>query len=79
MIIAFTCKCGNKDASKAKSYDGALGYEAIVCKVCGAYYDFDLEGKERYNLPDNWSKEFVGLRFLRKVLLYESKINKKDN
>jgi transcription elongation factor Elf1 len=79
MIVSFDCKCGNKDASKAKFYDGALGYEAIVCKVCGTYYDFDLEGKPRTNEPDNWSKEFVGLRFLRKILLYESKFNKKNN
>jgi hypothetical protein len=36
-----------------------LGYEAVVCTVCGRYSDFDLEGKERQNEPDDWSKKFI--------------------
>jgi hypothetical protein len=59
MIIAFDCKCGNKDPKKAKFYDGALGYEAIVCTVCGIYYDFDEQGKPRTNEPDEWSKKYI--------------------
>jgi transcription elongation factor Elf1 len=65
MITAFDCVCGNKDASKAKFYDGALGYEAIICKVCGTTYDFDNEGKPRTNPPDEWSRNFVGLKSLK--------------
>jgi len=59
MITKFTCKCGNTDPKKAHFYDGALGYEALVCKVCGAYYDHDEKGKERYNKPDDFGKQFV--------------------
>jgi hypothetical protein len=62
MIIKFTCSCGNTDPKKAKFYDGALGYEAIVCKCCGRYSDFDNDGKERINEPDDWSKNFVGIK-----------------
>ena len=59
MIISFNCECGNKDPKKAKEYDGALGYEAVICAVCGTYYDFDTEGKPRTNKPDEWSKKFI--------------------
>lgn len=59
MIIAFKCNCGNNNPKKAKFYDGSLGYEAIVCTVCGAYYDFDEHGKERYNAPDDWGKKYI--------------------
>jgi hypothetical protein len=61
MIREFKCTCGNKDPKKAKEYDGSLGYEAIVCKVCGTYYDLDNDGKGRTNPPDEWSLHFVGL------------------
>lgn len=61
MITKFDCVCGNKDVHKAKHYDGMMGYEAIVCKVCGTYYDFDVKGKPRTNKPDEWSRNFVGL------------------
>jgi hypothetical protein len=59
MITSFNCTCGNKDPHKAKDYDGCLGYEALICTVCGTYYDFDLNGNPRTNPPDNWSKQFV--------------------
>ena len=39
MITKFNCKCGNSDPGKAKEYDGALGYEAVICLNCGRYYD----------------------------------------
>jgi hypothetical protein len=56
MITKFTCSCGNTDPSKAKYYDGCLGYEALVCKVCGKYYDGNGE-----HPADDWSKNFVGI------------------
>jgi len=56
MITKFTCSCGNTDPQKAKYYDGSLGYEAIVCKCCGRYYDHTGEHE-----PDDWSKKFVNL------------------
>jgi hypothetical protein len=59
MIIAFDCTCGNTDPKKAKFYDGALGYEAIICTVCGTYYDFDTNGKPRTNAPDDFGLQFV--------------------
>lgn len=62
MITAFDCVCGNKDPKKAKFYDGLLGYEALVCKVCGTYYDFDPDGNPRTNPPDDWSRKLVGLK-----------------
>ena len=62
-IISGKChKCGNTDVSMMKEYDGALGYEAIVCKVCGAYCDH-----EACHAPDEWSKEFVGIKGKTKV------------
>ena len=40
MIIEFDCiHCDNKDPQKAVHYDGAVGYEAIYCRVCGCYVD----------------------------------------
>jgi hypothetical protein len=27
------------DPNKTKAYDGALGYEAVICLKCGRYYD----------------------------------------
>lgn len=59
MVNSFSCTCGNKDTSKVHEYDGALGYEALVCKICGVYYDFDPDGKPRTNPPDEWSKKFI--------------------
>jgi transcription elongation factor Elf1 len=56
MIIKFNCTCGNTNPQKAKLYEGALGYSAIVCKVCGMYYDHNNK-----HIADDWSKKFVGL------------------
>ena len=36
-------------------YDGALGYEAYVCRQCGTYFDY-TEGEHP---PDEWSRAFV--------------------
>ena len=54
MINEFKCVCGNDDPKKAYYYDGCLGYEAIICKKCGCYYDH--EGK---HIADNFSKQFI--------------------
>lgn len=54
MITKFDCRCGNKDPQLAYAYDGALGYEALVCKVCGRYYDQLGE-----HLADDWSEQFM--------------------
>lgn len=37
-------------------YDGALGYEAYVCRQCGTYFDY-AEGEHP---PDEWSLAFLG-------------------
>lgn len=40
MLISFKCPhCGNNDKDKAKEYDGALGYEAVICDCCGWTFD----------------------------------------
>ncbi len=50
-IISFKCEyCGNNDPDKARFYDGCIGYEAIICQCCGAYYD-----QYGMNEPDEWS------------------------
>jgi hypothetical protein len=56
MITSFTCTCGANHPSDAKYYDGLLGYEALVCKKCGRYYDHGGE-----HPADEWSKSFAGL------------------
>lgn len=57
-ITKFNCSCGNNNPKKAQAYDGALGYEAIICKVCGSYYDY--MGKHE---ADEFSNKFVVKRF----------------
>lgn len=54
MIIKFTCSCGNTNPRKAKEYNGMLGYEAIICTVCGRYSDNAGEYP-----ADDWSKQFI--------------------
>ena len=54
MIISFNCSCGNTEPKKAHYYDGCLGYEAIICKVCGNYSDHNGEHE-----ADAWSKQFI--------------------
>ena len=55
-ITSFDCECGNNDPGKALEYEGSLGYEAIVWKVCGSYSDFT--GAHH---ADSWRLEFAGL------------------
>jgi len=57
MITKFICTCGNTNPKKAKSYDGCLGYEALICTCCGTYYDYT--GKHE---PDDWSKKYINKR-----------------
>lgn len=54
MIHQFKCECGNTDTTKAVEYDGALGYEAIVCKCCGTYYDHS-----GIHQKDSWSSQYI--------------------
>ena len=53
-IIKFNCSCGNTDTSKAKYYHGLLGYEALICTICGRYSDHTAE-----HAPDDWSKTYI--------------------
>lgn len=57
-IVEFNCKCGNKDVKKAFAYDGAMGYEALVCMCCGRYYDHVGSGEHE---KDEWSEQFMML------------------
>jgi hypothetical protein len=54
MIIKFNCKCRNNDPSKAYDYHGILGYENIVCKICGMHYDYMGEHEK-----DTWSENYM--------------------
>lgn len=54
MITKFKCSCGNDDPKLFHEYMGSIGYEAIVCTLCGRYYD---EFGEHTNDP--WSIQFV--------------------
>lgn len=54
MITKFSCACGANSPSDAVSYDGHIGYEAIVCRKCGRYWDEFGEHE-----PDKWSKIYV--------------------
>ena len=41
-ITSFKCPhCGNNDPAKAKYYDGAIGYEAMICDCCGWTFHFN--------------------------------------
>lgn len=54
MITSFSCTCGNTDPKKASEYDGALGYEAMICLECARYYDHEGE-----HAPDEWSRSYL--------------------
>jgi transcription elongation factor Elf1 len=56
-VIQFTCSCGNTDPVKTIEYDGALGYEAIVCTICGAYHDHTGE-----HPVDDFSRRLLDLK-----------------
>lgn len=53
----YTVTCEELECShESKSYyDGALGYEALVCRWCATYFDHEGE-----HLPDQWSLRFIG-------------------
>ena len=55
MVTKFVCQeCGNMDPQKVFEYDGSLGYEALVCEVCGSYCDFNGSYP-----ADDWSRQFI--------------------
>jgi len=57
MITSFTCPCcGTTNVNDVRVYDGAMGYEAYVCKLCGVYSDH-----EKTMPADDWSRSLVGL------------------
>jgi hypothetical protein len=68
MIIKFTCSCGNTDPQKAKEYDGLLGYEALVCKVCGRFSDYQGEHE-----AGDWSRQLVGLPNIKEGMIVKLK------
>jgi len=54
MVTKFNCSCGNTATNRVVEYEGALGYEALICKVCGRY--FDNEGEHE---PDEFSSREI--------------------
>lgn len=54
MIIKCSCDCGNEDTKDFHEYYGYLGYEAVICRKCGKYYDH--EGKHNV---DQFSIRFL--------------------
>lgn len=54
MLLSFECQCGNCDVTKAKEYDGSLGYEAVICLACGRYSDHTGN-----HAADAWSSSFI--------------------
>jgi len=57
MITKFNCPCGANKPADGKEYDGCLGYEAVVCRRCGRYWDHSGEYP-----ADEWSRAFVELK-----------------
>lgn len=57
MITQFKCRCGAHKPEDAKEYDGSLGYEAVICRKCGRYWDYEGEYE-----PDDWSRNYVGIK-----------------
>jgi hypothetical protein len=58
MVTSFTCICGNTDPKKVREYHGALGYEALICRCCGRYYD--TEGNHD---ADDFSKPYIDAEY----------------
>jgi hypothetical protein len=54
-LYTVTCEELPHDNQRLAYYDGALGYEALVCRKCGTY--FDQSGQQK---PDDWSLRFIG-------------------
>lgn len=50
---------------RTKFYDGSLGYEAVVCKDCGTYWDHEGE-----HAADEWSRGFVGVAARKRSTRY---------
>lgn len=63
MILKFHCKCGANSADDAIHYDGHVGYEAVICKKCGHYYDH-----EGVHEPDDFSLSIAGITPMLKAL-----------
>jgi len=59
MIISIDvpCKCGNKNINQFLEYNGLLGYEAIVCKLCARYSDH-----YGFHEAEEFSKKLVNLK-----------------
>lgn len=76
MVTKFDCKCGNNNPSKVYEHDGMLGYEALVCRVCGTYYDHTGE-----HPADDFSKQFIIVELtLRQLILKRiEEIRKSEN
>lgn len=51
----YTVTCEELPHNDLAYYDGALGYEALVCRKCGTYFDHNGQQK-----PDDWSLGFIG-------------------
>lgn len=51
----FDChNCDNTDPNEVVLYNGLLGYEASICKCCGAYADHE----KSYD-ADDWSLKII--------------------
>ena len=71
--ISFEClNCGTTDVNNAKYYDGALGYEATMCKRCGATHD-----QYGMNVADEMSLKYVGLKVAPKIYKFTEEELKK--
>ena len=55
-VVKFFCICGADKPQDCKYYDGAVGYEALICKRCGRMYDHLGE-----HPADDFSCHFVGI------------------
>jgi len=77
-VTKFKCKfCGNSDPKQTIEIDGGLGYEAIICKKCGAFYD--QYGSHK---ADNWSRKQMqtkeNLTWQEKLIKFNESLSK-DN
>ena len=57
MTKSVICSCGNTDPDRTYFYDGALGYEALICTCCGIYYD-----NEGSHEPDEFSLQYQHIK-----------------
>ena len=54
MVTKFYCTCGNTNPQNAYHYHGLLGYELLICRICGKSYDFGREHE-----PNEFTKQFI--------------------